>query len=148
MPNFNKLWFEDMGEHDTTNNLSLTKADTHFEHSLFEQPENTVYSLISSDEHDRVLTDPAYRMQRQNETHLKSRVYMMAMDDYENEKIAQSPHREPISKATYENLIEAEVLIKKLDRKFRQVTKFESRYVFLKEGNTLIPKTMQEERQE
>lgn len=48
----------------------------------------------------------------------------MAMDDYENEKIAKSPYREPISKTTYENLIEAEALIKKLDRKFRQVTKF------------------------
>ena len=30
MSNFNKLWFEDLGEHDTTNNLSITKADTHF----------------------------------------------------------------------------------------------------------------------
>ncbi len=38
MPNFNKLWYQDMGEHDVTNNLSLTKADTHYEHSLFEQP--------------------------------------------------------------------------------------------------------------
>ena len=28
--------------------------------------ENTVYSLISSDEHDRVLTDPAYRIQRKS----------------------------------------------------------------------------------
>jgi len=65
MSNFNKLWFEDLGEHDTVNNLSVTKANTHFEHTLFEQPEDTVYSLISSDEHDRILTDPAYRMQRQ-----------------------------------------------------------------------------------
>ena len=65
MSNFNKLWWEDLGEHDITTNMSLTKADTHFEHTLIEQPENSVYSLISSDEHDRVLTDPAYRMQLQ-----------------------------------------------------------------------------------
>ena len=51
----------------------------------------------------------------------------MAMDDYENNKIANSEFREPISKTTYENLIEAEALIKKLDRRFRQVTKFHSR---------------------
>ena len=30
MPNFNQLWFQDLGEHDTTNNLSITKANTHF----------------------------------------------------------------------------------------------------------------------
>ena len=49
-----------------------------------EQPENNVYSFISSDEHDRVLTDPAYRIQRQSESHLKAKIYKMAMDDYEN----------------------------------------------------------------
>jgi hypothetical protein len=33
----------------------------------------------------------------------------------------------PISKVDYENLIEAEAAIKKLDRNFRKVVKFESR---------------------
>ena len=66
-----------------------------------EQPENNVYSFISSDEHDRVLTDPAYRIQRQSESHLKAKIYKMAMDDYENEKMAKNPFREPISKTTY-----------------------------------------------
>jgi len=49
MPNFNKLWYQDMGEHDITNNFSVTKANTHYESSLFEQPENEFYSLISGD---------------------------------------------------------------------------------------------------
>lgn len=65
IPNFNKLWFEEMGEHDTTNILSIHKANTHYEHTLFEQPEDSVYSLVNGDDHDRILTDPAYRMQRQ-----------------------------------------------------------------------------------
>ena len=73
-----------MGEHDITNNLSITKANTHYESSLFEQPENDVYSFISSDEHDKVLTDPAYRMQRLTEGELKAKIYLMAMEDYEN----------------------------------------------------------------
>lgn len=30
MPNFNKLWYEDMGESDILTNLSITKANTHF----------------------------------------------------------------------------------------------------------------------
>lgn len=84
MPNFNKLWYQDMGEHDITNNFSITKANTHYESSLFEHPENDVYSFISSDEHDKVLTDPAYRMQRLTEGELKAKIYLMAMEDYEN----------------------------------------------------------------
>lgn len=60
---------------------------------------------------------------------MKAKIYKMAMDDYENNKIANSTYREPISKTTYENLIEAEALMKKLDRRFRQVTKFHSRYI-------------------
>lgn len=127
MPNFNKLWYEDMGEHDITNILSLTKMNTHYEFSNFEQPEDTVYSLINPDDHDRVLTDPAYRMQRVTEGDLKAKVYLMAMEDYEHEKLVKSPYRHPISKTTYENLIESELIIKKLDRSFRKVLKFESR---------------------
>jgi hypothetical protein len=38
--------------------------------------------LISSDEHDRVLVDPAYRMQRKAESEMKAKVYLMAMEDY------------------------------------------------------------------
>lgn len=127
MPNFNKLWFEDMGESDTPNLMSATKTNTHFEPTLFAQPENSVYSFIGMDDHDRILTDPAYRIQRQTEGELKARIYMMAMEDYRNHKIATSPYREPISKRTYENLMEADAIIRKLDRSFRQVAKFESR---------------------
>lgn len=67
MPNFNQLFFQELGEHDTTNNLSFTKANTHYEHSLFEQPEDSIAIMVGSDEHDRILTDPAYRLQRQVE---------------------------------------------------------------------------------
>jgi len=49
------------------------------------------------------------------------------MEDYENNKIANSPYRHPISKVMYENLITSEALIRKFDRSFRHVLKFESR---------------------
>lgn len=75
--------------------------NTHYEHSVFEQPENTVFSLVSSDEHDRILTDPAYRMQRKAEVDMKSRIYTMAMEDYEREKWNNSPWREPLGKIDY-----------------------------------------------
>lgn len=48
-PNFNLLWWQEMGENDAFNNISLTKANTHYEHTVFENPENTVFSLISAD---------------------------------------------------------------------------------------------------
>lgn len=74
-----------------------------------------------------MLTDPAYRIQRNSETDLKAKVYVMAMEDYEKEKLITSPWREPLGKVEYENLVQAEVIIKKLDRKFRKLTKFHSR---------------------
>lgn len=127
-PNFNMLWFQDMAESDVPNVASLSKANTHYEHTVYDNPENTVYSLINPDEHDRVLVDPAYRMQRKAESHMKAQVYVMAMDDYEKEQIINSPWREPLSKLGYENLVQAEMIIKRLDRQFRQLTKFHARY--------------------
>lgn len=94
---------------------------------MFETPEDSVFSLVDGDEHDRILTDPAYRLQRQTEGELKSKVYLMAMEDYEMGKLTSSPYREPISKATWQNLIEAEAIIKKMDRSFRHIVKYQSR---------------------
>ena len=48
-------------------------------------------------------------------------------EDYEKEIFLTSNNRQPITKVDYENLIEAEAAIKKLDRNFRKVAKFESR---------------------
>jgi len=79
MSNFNKLWYQDMGEHDTTNLLSASKMNTHYEHSLFEQPTDTVYSFVGMDDHDKILVDPAYRMQKLTEGELKARIYLLAM---------------------------------------------------------------------
>ena len=47
--NFNTLPFPDLGESDVPSLASLSKANTHYEHSVYDQPENTIYSLISSD---------------------------------------------------------------------------------------------------
>lgn len=66
-------------------------------------------------------------MQRNAEAHLKAQIYDLALQDYEDEKLLKNPYRQPISKVTYESLIEAEAIIKKLDRQFRKLTKFHSR---------------------
>lgn len=79
MSNFNKLWYQDMGEHDHTNLLSVSKMNTHFEPSLFEQPTETAYTFVGMDDHDRALVDPAYRVQKLTEGELKARIYLLAM---------------------------------------------------------------------
>lgn len=116
-----------MGENDILNNLSLTKADTHFESTVYEVPAGQVFGLIGNDDHDRLLTDPAYRMEKLALADSKAKIYILAMEDYEREKLVTSPYREPINKQDYENLIEAEATILKLDRLFRKLVKFHSR---------------------
>jgi hypothetical protein len=58
---------------------------------------------------------------------MKAKIYTTALEDYEKEIFLTSNNRQPITKVDYENLIEAEAAIKKLDRNFRKVAKFESR---------------------
>jgi hypothetical protein len=47
---------------------------------------------------------------------------------------------------TYENLVQAEVIIRKLDRQFRKLTKFHSRYFFTHKESTSIQPTTPAER--
>jgi hypothetical protein len=53
-----------MAEMDTTILMNPAKMNTHHEYTQFETPSNMVYSLINPDEHDRMLTDPAFRLER------------------------------------------------------------------------------------
>ena len=58
---------------------------------------------------------------------MKAKIYTTALEDYEKEIFLSSNNRNPFSKVDYENLIEAEAAIKKLDRNFRKVAKYDSR---------------------
>jgi len=58
---------------------------------------------------------------------MKAKIYLTALDDIEKEQFINSNTRTPFAKVDYENLIEAEAAIKKLDRNFRKVVKYESR---------------------
>jgi hypothetical protein len=44
--------------------MNLAKMNTHYEYSQFETPSNMVYSFVNPDEHDRMIIDPAYRLER------------------------------------------------------------------------------------
>jgi len=101
--------------------------NTHYEFTYHEVPENSVYSMVNPDDHDRILVDPAYRMQKLALAEEKAKVIEHTLKELDDEAERNTRIRNPISKVDYENLIEAEVAIKKLDRNFRKVAKFESR---------------------
>lgn len=44
--------------------MSAFKYASHHEYTDFEVPSNMVYQLVNPDEHDRLLVDPAYRLER------------------------------------------------------------------------------------
>ncbi|MBS1889989.1 MAG: hypothetical protein JST59_01745 [Actinobacteria bacterium] len=127
IPNFHPYEYQDMGEQDIITLLSLQKMNTHYEYTYHEVPENVYYSMINPDEHDRMLVDPAYRMHKLTLAEDKVKVLEYAMKQIELEAERNHSVREPIGKVDYENLLDVEVAIKKLDRNFRKVAKFQSR---------------------
>lgn len=127
LPNFHPYEYQEMGEADILSMLSVQKMNTHYEYTYHEVPEDSVYTMVNPDEHDRALVDPAYRMQRLTLAEEKARVHEHTMKQLDDENERNTKYREPMSKVDYENLINAEVAIKKLDRNFRKVLKFESR---------------------
>ena len=46
-----------------------------------------VYSLVNPDEHDRMLTDPAYRMERATKMEQKVKHYVQTLNDIERDYV-------------------------------------------------------------
>ena len=68
-----------MGEHDTTHLMSAFKYGSHYEYTQFEVPSNNVYSNINPDEHDRLLVDPAFRLEKTKALEEKLKVYLYSL---------------------------------------------------------------------
>eukprot|EP01017_Pseudomicrothorax_dubius_P041046 TRINITY_DN6531_c0_g1_i1.p1 TRINITY_DN6531_c0_g1~~TRINITY_DN6531_c0_g1_i1.p1 ORF type:complete len:592 (+),score=196.83 TRINITY_DN6531_c0_g1_i1:313-2088(+) len=121
---------QEMGESDTTINLSLARFQKDsYEYSQFETPSNMVYNLVNPDEHDRLLTDPAYRVERAAIVEEKFRVFAFSLRELENEYYSRygGAPRWPMPKTDYETLIQAELAIRRLDRIFERVSRFHAR---------------------
>lgn len=65
--NFLPYEINEMGEQETYSTTSLFRFTTQYEPTRFEVPSNVFYSLINNDDHDRVIVDPAYRLQKLKE---------------------------------------------------------------------------------
>ena len=59
----------------------------HHEYSQFETNSNMVYSMVNPDEHDRILTDPAYRMERNTKMEQKVKHYVETLNDIERDYV-------------------------------------------------------------
>ena len=96
------------------------------------QNANLAYILVNADDHDRILTDPAYRLQKAQEGHETLHTLHQAMHEIE-EKIlwARGGYYPAVNytKADYEDLITSELAIRKLDRVFEKVLRFQKRAI-------------------
>ncbi|CAG9322918.1 unnamed protein product [Blepharisma stoltei] len=96
------------------------------------QNTNYAYILVNPDDHDRILTDPAYRMQKLHEGHEKLTDLHKALIDVENRILWENGGYYPkynYSVQDYEDLITSELAIRKLDRIFQKVSQFEKRSI-------------------
>jgi hypothetical protein len=95
---------------------------------LFEHRSNSVWSLMNPHDHDRMLVDPAYRLQKLKEMEDASQAFAWSMTALK--ELSDSQHKQAVLAATtteYANMVEAEESIERLDRIFRRTTKFASR---------------------
>ena len=147
MSNFPAYNYEEMGEMDHTINMSILRFQKDsYEPSQFETPSNRVYTLVNPDEHDRILTDPAYRLQKTKILEHKHKVMVLSLDQIEKEyyeSIGGHP-RYPINRIDYETLFECEKAILKLDREFAKIQKFESRKFIDRENHERRERRMKE----
>ncbi|EGR32106.1 hypothetical protein IMG5_096630 [Ichthyophthirius multifiliis] len=151
LSNFHPYDSIEMGESDTTVMMSPWKYSSHYEYSQFETPSNNVYSMINPDEHDRILVDPAFRLERTKKLEEKLKVYTGSLREVERkfeEKYGQGVNLIPLSKTTYETMIDVELAIKKLDRNFRKVARFQNRQFLDRENHERREKRMKEKERE
>lgn len=91
-------------------------------------PATNVYIHVNSDEADRILVDPAYKLERLKEAHEKLYAIHEAFREVDKQ---MSAHRiyipNPYGKDLYETWYNVEKSIRKFDRIFNKVEKFHAR---------------------
>lgn len=115
-----------------------------YEHTHFETPSDGVFLLKNEDDHDRLMVDPAYRLE-QLAIAEKKRDIVNHVEEYI--KYAGKPAgAEPVeySKNNYENLIQAGLAIERLRNHFKAVQRFQIRAVLDPVNHERREKRMQE----
>lgn len=120
-----------------------------YEHTHFEAPSDALLSLKNADEHDRLLVDPAYRMEQNKLSHQKESVMnksLLGIQAAIQEQHVKSP--KVFDKPLYEDVVNAEIAIAELDQHFKAVTRFNMRSFLDKKNHERREKRMQERAEE
>lgn len=124
---FSTLSHFDVSEEDATVSL-LTFYSDRPTSAMQTIPATNVYIHVNSDEADRILVDPAYKLERLKEAHEK----LYAMHEAYREVDRQlAAHRlflpTPYGKDLFDTWWQVEKAIRRLDRTFNKVEKFDAR---------------------
>jgi len=91
-------------------------------------PATNVYIHVNSDEADRILVDPAYKLDRLKEAHEKLYAMHQSYKEVDRQmKDGVSFYKRPMGRDQYENWMSMEMAIRKFDRIFNKVEKFNAR---------------------
>ncbi len=108
-------------------------------------PGTNVYIHVNPDEADHMLVDPAYKLEKLKEAHEKLYAMHMAYKEVDNQLIPQVEALPvPYDKGLYENWWSVEKAIRKFDRWFNKVERFESRMLVDPENHDRREKRMTE----
>ena len=124
---FSTMSHYDLSEDDLAINLTSFWGDRP-QATMQTIPATNVYIHVNADEADRILVDPAYKLERTKEAHEK--LYALhesfrAVDRQMNKQRIRLP--KPYGRDNYETWVAIEKSIRKFDRLFNKVEKFESR---------------------
>lgn len=87
-----------------------------------------VYVHVNSDEADRILVDPAYKLERTKEAHEKLHAMHMAYKTVDDQLATQRVELPiPYGRDNYETWVKIEKAIKTFDRQFNRIEKFNAR---------------------
>jgi hypothetical protein len=91
-------------------------------------PSSNVYIHVNNDEMDRIMIDPAYKLDRIQETNEKIYAMHSAYERIDEQmKDMTYKVKTPIGRDVYDNWYETEKSIRKIDRMFNKVEKFDAR---------------------
>lgn len=123
---------DDLGDYDNIFHHSFRMTVAGFQNpSQFEKNESAMYSLINPDDHDRVLVDPKYRIDRHMEA---ERVGKTLAEVAEKAKkgfdLTVGVDKVLLSRMQYENLVHAELAIREFDKFNQKAQRFNFRAFF------------------
>mmetsp|Transcript_8183 Transcript_8183/g.6099 ORF Transcript_8183/g.6099 Transcript_8183/m.6099 type:complete len:251 (+) Transcript_8183:355-1107(+) len=119
----------EIGEEDMHATLSVPSFFNDYPSHAFQTvPPTNVYIHVNADEGDRILVDPAYKLERLKEAHEKLYAMLMAYKEVDRQMSGfRVQHAIPFGKDLYETWYQVELQIRRFDRIWNKVEKFQAR---------------------